>query len=96
MKLKNYLKKIVVALISILSIGVATNIVNAESKGFAYRAFRDGAGNVKWRLNTGNDSINAGRLISPDGTLAYCIEPSLHYLDINDGSYDVNYDYSSF
>ena len=96
MKLKNYLKKIVVALVSILSIGVATNIVNAESKGFAYRAFRDGAGNVKWRLNTGNDSINAGRLISPDGTLAYCIEPSLHYLDINDGSYDVNYDYSSF
>ena len=96
MKIKKYLKKFFVALISIVSIGVATNVVNAESKGFAYRAFRDASGNVKWRLNTSNDSINAGMFIAPDGTLAYCIEPLLHYLNINDGSYDINYDYSSF
>ena len=93
MKIKKYLKRIMVAIITVLSIGVATNSVKADTRGFAYRAFRDGSGNVKWRLHTGSFSVNAGRFISPDGTLAFCIEPGLHNLDIADGNYDINYDY---
>ena len=96
MKIKKYLKRLMVAIITVLSVGVAATSVNADTRGFAYRAFRDGSGNVKWRLNTGSFSINAGRFISPDGTLAFCIEPGLHNLDIADGNYDINYDYSQF
>jgi len=97
--LKNkYLKTLCFVFIGLLTFCLSIFNASASTRGFAFRAFRlDGA--IRWRTYSKATGliVNGGKFISlSDGIIAYCIEPGLEALLIEDGVYDINTNTSSF
>ena len=97
-KIRKYIKHFCLLFVGIFTCFITTLSVSAATRGFAFRAFRlDGA--IRWRtyVASTNLTINGGKFISlSDGIIAFCIEPGLEALLIEDGVYDINTNTSSF
>lgn len=91
-KLNKYLKLICFVFVGLLTFTLSSLNVSAETRGFAARAFRVN-GEIRWKLYNvkSGKTLNGVKFITPsDGVIAYCIEPSIDALLIEDGVYDLN------
>lgn len=96
--MKIYLKKWCFLILGLLTFFFSNIQVNASTKGFNFFSFKEN-GKQKWKIETYKDSnvlVSPGGYFTSSGTMAYCIEPGILYLDIADGSYTVHTNKSQF
>ena len=90
-KIKKICKLICFIFVGIFTLAFSSLSVSAETKGFAFRAFRLN-GDIRWKLYNpvAHMNWNGGKFIYPaDGTIAFCIEPNIQALLLEDGVYNL-------